>query len=71
MRIYRLGACLKCQGDLALDQGDWICLQCGVYYYTGLYNGHQNPGNGLLRIAPVVAGRGPSLHPAASPGETR
>jgi hypothetical protein len=22
---------------LALDDGDWICLQCGTYYYTGLY----------------------------------
>ena len=37
MKIYRLGACLKCRGDLALDEGDWLCLQCGLYYYTGLY----------------------------------
>lgn len=34
---FRLEACLKCEGDLALDNGDWICLQCGTYYYTGLY----------------------------------
>ena len=34
---YRLKACLKCHGDLALDQGDWICLQCGTYYYVNLY----------------------------------
>ncbi len=20
-----------------MDDGDWICLQCGTYYYTGLY----------------------------------
>ena len=20
-----------------LDEGDWLCLQCGTYYYTGLY----------------------------------
>ncbi len=20
-----------------LDEGDWLCLQCGKYYYTGLY----------------------------------
>ena len=37
MNLYRLGVCLKCRGDLAYDEGDWICLQCGVYYYTGLY----------------------------------
>lgn len=60
MKIYRLGACLKCRGDLAYDQGDWICLQCGVYYYTGLYGGTANRGDGLLRVAPVMpsAGRG-------------
>lgn len=34
---FRLEACLKCAGDLALDDGDWICLQCGTYYYTDLY----------------------------------
>ena len=34
---FRLKACPKCRGDLASDEGDWICLQCGTYYYTGLY----------------------------------
>ena len=53
MKIYRLGACLKCHGDLAYDEGDWICLQCGVYYYTGLYVGSPKGGDGLLRIAQV------------------
>lgn len=37
MTQFRLKACAKCGGDLALDQGDWICLQCGTYYYVGLY----------------------------------
>lgn len=37
MNYYRLKACGKCGGDLAWDQGDWICLQCGTYYYVGLY----------------------------------
>ena len=37
MNHYRLKACGKCSGDLALDDGDWICLQCGTYYYIGLY----------------------------------
>lgn len=52
MTLYRLGVCLKCQGDLAYDEGDWLCLQCGVYYYTGLYP--QTPADAdapLLRIA--------------------
>jgi hypothetical protein len=34
---FRLKTCIKCQGDLAADHGDWLCLQCGTYYYTGLY----------------------------------
>ena len=38
MDWFRLKACLKCRGDLVLDAGDWLCLQCGTYYYTGLYH---------------------------------
>ena len=34
---FRLKACLRCNGDLILDEGDWLCMQCGRYYYTGLY----------------------------------
>lgn len=34
---FRLKGCKKCGGDLALDDGDWICLQCGTYYYVHLY----------------------------------
>ena len=37
MLHFHLKACSKCQGDLALDEGDWLCLQCGTYYYTRLY----------------------------------
>lgn len=37
MLRFHLKACPKCHGDLALDEGDWICLQCGTYYYTRLY----------------------------------
>lgn len=33
----QLKACPKCHGDLSLDEGDWLCLQCGRYRYTGLY----------------------------------
>ena len=41
MNLFRFKGCVKCGGDLALDQGDWLCLQCGTYYYIGLY---QKPG---------------------------
>ena len=41
---FRLKACEKCGGDLAQDDGDWICLQCGTYDYIGLYsNNHLLP----------------------------
>ncbi len=56
MKIYRLGVCLKCRGDLAYDEGDWICLQCGVYYYTGLYNSSDHRGGATLRIARINPG---------------
>ena len=44
MLRFRFKACIKCRGDLALDDGDWICLQCGTYYYVGLYRGAQPVG---------------------------
>ena len=53
MNLYRLGVCLKCRGDLAYDDGDWLCLQCGTYYYTGLYPQNQSvtpEGSGLLLL---------------------
>ena len=39
MNWFRFKACVKCRGDLVLDEQDWLCLQCGTYYYTGLYQG--------------------------------
>ena len=36
-------ACVKCHGDLVWDDGDWLCLQCGRYYYTLLYQTEVNP----------------------------
>ena len=33
-----------------MDEGDWLCLQCGTYYYTGLYRRSNNdppPGPGI------------------------
>ena len=40
---FRLKGCKKCGGDLALDEGDWICLQCGTYYYVRLYQRAAHP----------------------------
>ena len=56
MRIFRLAACLKCRGDLVYDEGDWLCLQCGVYYYTGLSGNTGCRGDGTLGIARIDPG---------------
>ena len=34
---FYLKCCAKCGGDLAFDEGDWLCVQCGTYFYTDLY----------------------------------
>ena len=47
MNWFRLKTCIKCQGDLVADSGDWLCLQCGTYYYTGLYHLHPPVDDGL------------------------
>ncbi len=56
MNIFRLGACLKCRGDLIHDDGDWLCLQCGVYYYTGISHHQGNGKDATLRIARIHPG---------------
>ncbi len=69
MNLYRLGVCLKCRGDLAYDDGDWICLQCGAYYYTGLYLDERSDipdGNGLRLLRPLPDGGGFPKHRAAN-----
>ena len=38
MGLFRFKACRKCRGDLVLEEGDWLCVQCGTYYYIGLYH---------------------------------
>ncbi len=45
MGPFHLKVCLKCRGDLVLDEGDWLCLQCGKYYYTSLYRDYVGPGD--------------------------
>jgi len=55
---FRLKTCIKCQGDLAADEGDCICLPCGTYYYTGLY---QLPSH--LNDSPPAPGAGMSGQP--------
>jgi hypothetical protein len=81
MNWFHLKACLKCGGDLVLDEGDWRCLQCGTYYYIGLYRQSQpmewpwlgpNPGQGkafrggLTGTPEYSAGGGLALPGAAS-----
>ena len=53
MQLFRLKACPKCRGDLAFDQGDWICLQCGTYYYTGLYGENHRSETGCISNSPA------------------
>lgn len=59
-------ACTKCGGDLALDQGDWLCLRCGTYYYTNLYRlarrGKPQPSGGNFPGSPT-----PGSHMPGSP----
>lgn len=33
MNIWRFKSCIKCGGDLFLQDGEWGCIQCGRYYY--------------------------------------
>ncbi|MBC8281287.1 MAG: hypothetical protein H8E48_10910 [Chloroflexi bacterium] len=61
MNWFRLKNCIKCQGDLASDEGDWICLQCGTYYYTGLYQVHSQVDDSLqtpASVSPIVDAAG-------------
>ena len=54
MNRFRLKTCIKCQGDLAADNGDWLCLQCGIYYYTGLYQLHRHLDDAPNALSPQV-----------------
>ena len=31
-------SCLRCGGDLVMDEEDWRCVQCAHYYYGGRPN---------------------------------
>lgn len=59
MNCFKLRSCGKCRGDLALDEGDWLCLQCGTYYYTGLY-----PGSWVGERSPPLTPRWASISDA-------
>lgn len=37
--------CPKCRGDLSIDEGDWLCFQCGTYYYTNFINRYLREGD--------------------------
>ena len=51
MNNYILKACRNCGGDLAMDNDDWICLQCGRYSYVGLYDQPDLPVDSLLPVS--------------------
>lgn len=53
MKWFRLKECKKCGGDLALDDGDWLCLQCGSYYYTRLYQQAESPRGKWMNWPPL------------------
>ena len=47
--IY-FASCLKCTGDLVLEDDEWRCLQCGRYYYPrSPYLSEINPAGGQKR----------------------
>ena len=50
MMLCLLKSCTKCNGDLALEDGHWKCIQCARYYYV-------EPNNIFKELrAPVLAG---------------
>ena len=59
--VMKLRACGKCRGDLALDEGDWLCLQCGTYYYTNYYTKAVLPLSGNARLPGENSGRPPGI----------
>ncbi|MFQ6027827.1 MAG: hypothetical protein ACE5Q6_10085 [Dehalococcoidia bacterium] len=68
MNRFRLKACGRCGGDLAQDEGDWICLQCGTYYYVGLYpSANFGPAKWLRQPPDEKAARAARPEPAAFP----
>ena len=71
MSWFRLKACPKCHGDLASDDGDWLCLQCGTYYYTGLYS-YSRLNRSNRPVSGPEAGCEPlgQLSSATEPGQT-
>ena len=41
--LFKLRGCLKCYGDLYLEDLDWKCLQCGRYYYSPRWESYPIP----------------------------
>ena len=33
MNVRRFKSCSRCSGDLIVQNGEWGCIQCGLYYY--------------------------------------
>ena len=41
-----------------LDEGDWLCLQCATYYYTGLYRRSNNDRRPQQEVRPCRQDKG-------------
>ncbi len=72
MPRFLLKACVRCGGDLTLDEGDWLCLQCGRYYYARPKPGTIPSGEALSRwreqLRRPLPGDGPALPRKAATG---
>ena len=33
MMCWRLKGCIRCSGDLVMEEDIWVCFQCGRHYY--------------------------------------
>ena len=64
MSWFLVKACPKCQADLASDDGDWLCLQCGTYYYPGLYRNSVHLPTALISPTDPLSGVKPQTNPA-------
>ena len=52
-----LKGCIRCHGDLFLDEGDWRCIQCAQYYYGAL----SGPGGECHPILPFPGAAGEAV----------
>lgn len=68
MMSWCLKGCSRCGGDLALQEEEWRCWQCGHYYYANLLG----PGATFTELAsPPLEGVAPGDPAPRGPGRPR